>query len=185
MPKIPPAPPAAECDEFRAEMQVEGVRPIAAPPRANLAPPRPKPLARQRAADEAAVARDSLQGPEAWDAGIDSGDLIHFLRPGLPAEVLRKLRHRHWVCQASIDLHGLTGAAAKIEMARFLGHARHQGLRCVRIIHGRGNRSPHPIAVLRNTIRRALTRRDEVLAFCDAAPADGGEGAVEVLLKGS
>jgi DNA-nicking Smr family endonuclease len=55
----------------------------------------------------------------------------------------------------------------------------------VRIVHGKGNRSPHGIALLRNKVRLSLVQREEVLAFCDAPPADGGAGAVVVLLRSS
>ena len=53
------------------------------------------------------------------------------------------------------------------------------------IIHGKGHRSPNNTPVIRNKVRLSLSRRDEVLAFCDALPADGGAGAVVVLLKAS
>ena len=51
------------------------------------------------------------------------------------------------------------------------------------IVHGRGTRSPNNIPVMRNKVRLSLSQRDEVLAFCDAAPSVGGSGAVDVLLK--
>ena len=90
-----------------------------------------------------------------------------------------------WIVQASLDLHGLTTERARTELGRFLGLARHSGIRCVRIVHGKGTRSPNNVAVIRNKVRLSLSRRDEVLAFCDAAAADGGAGAVIVLLKSS
>ena len=74
---------------------------------------------------------------------------------------------------------------ARTELAQFLAHARHNGIRCVRIVHGKGTRSPNNIAVIRNKVRLSLSQREEVLAFCDAPPADGGSGAVVVLLRAS
>ena len=74
-------------------------------------------------------------------------------------------------------------AFLRSELARFLATARHAGMRCVRIVHGKGYRSPGNTPVLRNKVRLSLSQRNEVLAFCDGLPADGGSGAVVVLLK--
>ncbi len=189
MPKQPvatPLAPAANATEeelFRAEMAADGVKPITAPPRAALDRPKPKPIAAHRARDEASVPHELLKDTSGWDADIDTGDLISFLRQGLPGDILRKLKRGHWSIQASLDLHGLTATAARTELARFLAFARHGGARCVRIVHGKGTRSANGIALLRNKVRHSLSQREEVLAFCDASPGDGGSGAVVVLLR--
>jgi len=176
-------PPKDEDELFRAEMDADGVTPIRQVPRAAHSKPRPKPVPFQRLADERAVPGDSMADTSGWDADIDTGDYITFLRTGLPGEILRKLKRGHWVVQATLDLHGHTVAEARVSLPQFLAHARHRGLRCVSIIHGKGFRSPDNTPVLRNKVRHSLAQRDEVLAFCDAAPADGGSGAVMVLLK--
>jgi DNA-nicking Smr family endonuclease len=168
---------------FRAEMDAEGVRPITHTPRAALQKPLPKPVPAQRIADEAHVPQELLKDTSGWDGDIETGDLITFIRNGIARDVLRKLKKGFWAIQADLDLHGHTTAAARDELARFLARARHRGLRCVRIIHGRGMRSPNNIPLIRNKVRLSLSQRDEVLAFCDATPADGGAGAVIVLLK--
>jgi DNA-nicking Smr family endonuclease len=183
MPKSPP--PSDDDDVFRAEMAADGVVPIEVAPRAELVKPRPKPIAVKHLQDEAAVPLDSLKHTSDWDVEVDTGDLISFLRPGLPNEVLRKLRRGQWIVQATLDLHGHTVDAARVELARFLAEARRAGIRCVAIVHGKGYRSPQGVSVLRDKVRLSLSRRDEVLAFCDAAPADGGGGAVMVLLRAS
>jgi DNA-nicking Smr family endonuclease len=54
--------------------------------------------------------------------------------------------------------------------------------RCVRIVHGKGLGSPDREPVLKRRMRDWLSRRDEVLAFCQAPAAQGGAGAVLVLL---
>ena len=183
LPQTAPAAPTDDADLFRAEMAADGVAPIASTARAKHSMPKPKPIPKQRIADEAAVPGDSMRDASGWDGDIETGDLITFLRSGLPLEVLRKLKRGQWINQATLDLHGLTTDAARSELARFLATSRHAGLRCVRIVHGKGFRSPGNIPILRNKVRVSLSRRDEVLAFCDAAPADGGSGAVDVLLK--
>jgi DNA-nicking Smr family endonuclease len=176
---------STEDELFRAEMAADGVVPIKVEMRAELQKPRPKPIAAQRMADEAAVPAELLKDTSGWDGDVDTGDNITFLRNGLGRDVLKKLKRGHWAIQSELDLHGHTTLAARDELARFLAHARHHGLRCVRIIHGRGTRSVNNVPLLRNKVRLSLSQRDEVLAFCDAGPADGGAGAVLVLLKSS
>jgi DNA-nicking Smr family endonuclease len=177
-------PPPDDADLFRAEMEADGVLPITAPQRAVHTRPKPKPIARKTLDDEATVPGESLGDTSGWDFDIDTGDLVSFLRAGLPGEVLRKLKRGQWSIQDSLHLHGTTTMQARDLLARFLANARHAGLRCVRIVHGKGTRSPGNVPVIRNKVRLSLSQRDEVLAFCDANPADGGSGAVVVLLKG-
>jgi len=55
--------------------------------------------------------------------------------------------------------------------------------RCLRIVHGKGLRSPGREPVLKELVRNWLANRPEVLAYCQARAADGGAGAVIVLLK--
>jgi DNA-nicking Smr family endonuclease len=57
-------------------------------------------------------------------------------------------------------------------------------VRCVRIVHGKGLGSRNREPVLKGKVRKWLTLRDEVLAFCQAPAPQGGSGAVLVLLKG-
>ena len=57
-------------------------------------------------------------------------------------------------------------------------------MRCVRVIHGKGLRSNNREPVLKTKVKHWLTQRVEVLAYCQARPADGGGGALLVLLKG-
>lgn len=168
---------------FRAEMKGDGVVPLKVSARAALQKPLPKPIAFKRIEDDLAIPAEMMKDTSGWDADIENGDLITFMRKGLPTDVLRKLKRGQWIVQATLDLHGLTTAAARNELARFLGLSRHRSIRCVRIVHGKGTRSPNNVALIRNKVRLSLSRRDEVLAFCDAAPADGGSGAVVVLLK--
>ena len=73
--------------------------------------------------------------------------------------------------------------AAQASIAAFLAEARHTGLRCVRVIHGKGLRSKAAGPVLKGLTDRLLRRRDDVIAFASARPAQGGTGAVVVLLK--
>ena len=65
----------------------------------------------------------------------------------------------------------------------FLNEALKTGRRCVRVVHGKGHRSANREPVLKKKVAAWLRQRDEVLAYCQALPADGGGGALLVLLK--
>ena len=97
---------------------------------------------------------------------------------------MRKLRRGHWVIQDELDLHGFTVPDARELLVEFLALCARKGLRCVRIIHGKGLRSKNRQPVLKQKVANWLMRRDEILAFCQARPTEGGGGAVVVLLKG-
>jgi DNA-nicking Smr family endonuclease len=54
---------------------------------------------------------------------------------------------------------------------------------CVKIIHGKGLRSRAQGPVLKRLVDGLLRRRGDVLAFASAPPAEGGTGAVVVLMR--
>jgi DNA-nicking Smr family endonuclease len=87
------------------------------------------------------------------------------------------------VTQDQLDLHGLRSEEARQLLAAFLNEALAKGLRCVCIVHGKGLRSENREPVLKRKVGNWLAQRDEVLAFVQARPEDGGSGAVVVLLK--
>ena len=142
---------------------------------------KPAPFPAKRHEDERAVLEELARLTIDDDSEIEED--ASFLRPGLPRDILRKLRRTHWVIQDDLDLHGLTGDEAVAQTAAFLADARRRGLRCVRIVHGKGLRSVGREPVLRKRIRKLLTRRDEVLAFVEPRAFHGGSGAVVVLLE--
>jgi DNA-nicking Smr family endonuclease len=155
-----------------------------APPANRVEPSRPKPapVPAKRLEDERAVLEElALLALDGEDAEIEEDST--FLRPGLPRDILRKLRRTHWVIQDQVDLHGLTGDEAAAAAAQFLTDCQRRGVRCVRIVHGKGLRSRSGVPVLKRRIRGLLTRRDEVLAFVEPRAAQGGGGAVVVLIE--
>ncbi|MGH6623990.1 MAG: Smr/MutS family protein, partial [Burkholderiaceae bacterium] len=108
---------------------------------------------------------------------------LSFQRPGVCADVLRKLRRGEWVIQDEVDLHGCRVDEARELLAIFLRETLKQGLRCVRVVHGKGLGSRGRQPVLKGKARTWLAQRDEVIAFCQARPAEGGSGALVVLLR--
>ena len=149
---------------------------------------RPAPHARSRLADEREALELSKYGaepaPHAWDIGQELEGEQTFVRRGLGRDILVKLRRGHWVVQAVIDLHGMTTAEAHDALSDFLLDARNRGLRCVRVIHGKGLTSPNREPVLKGKVRRWLMQWDDVLGYCEAPTHAGGSGAVVALLRG-
>ncbi len=85
---------------------------------------------------------------------------------------------------ARLDLHGRTRDEARPALRRFLHRAQDHGHRCVLVITGRGLRESGRIGVLREFVPLWLNEmRSIVHAFHYAAPQDGGEGALYVLLR--
>lgn len=168
-------------DEFRDA--VADVEPLAPVRRIAPRPPPPPPVPAQRRRDERAALAESLAGPLSVEDALDTGEELAYARAGLPRHVLRKLRRGHWVVEAHLDLHGQTRAEAADSVAAFLAEATAAGRRCVRIVHGKGRGSPNREPVLKAMLRKWLPRRDEVLACCQAPAAQGGSGALLVLLK--
>ncbi len=146
---------------------------------------RPWPEPRQTWLDERQVLADSLSDHISWADRMDTGEELVFLRNGLSNDVLKKLRRGHWIIQSEVDLHGHNSDGARQLLIHFLGECRRFGLRCVRVIHGKGLGSKNREPVLKLKAANWLMQRDDVLAFCQARAADGGSGALIVLLKGA
>lgn len=144
---------------------------------------KPAPHLHRLDADEAAVPGELLD--MAFDpALLEVGEELSYLRDGYPPKLLRQLKRGQFSVQDEIDLHQMNAAAAQASIIAFLAEARQAGIRCVRIVHGKGLRSRAPGPVLKGLTDRMLRRRDDVIAFASARPAQGGTGAVVVLLKG-
>ncbi|WP_298832529.1 Smr/MutS family protein [uncultured Piscinibacter sp.] len=158
------------------------LRPVA---RVALARPRPHPEPRQRQRDEAAVLAESISDEFDVESLLDTDEALSFRRRGVGTEVVRKLRRGVWAIQAQLDLHGLRRDEARERLAAFLREAVRGGLRCVRVVHGKGNGSPGREPVLKGKVRSWLVQKSEVIAFTQARAQDGGHGALIVLLRPS
>jgi DNA-nicking Smr family endonuclease len=173
---------APEDDDFRAALA--GVEPLAEPRRVVVPRPRPRPYPRQTRRDERAALAESLSAPVSLDDAMDSGEELVFVREGLGRDVLRKLRRGHWVVQGELDLHGMNREHALFHTDLFLKQSVKRNARCVRIVHGKGLGSRNREPVLKGLLRKWLQQRSDVLAFSQAPAAQGGSGAVLVLLRG-
>ena len=161
---------------------VKGARPIKAE-RLHLKPPAPKPIPKQFIRDEQQALADSLSDDYIPAHELESGEELLYLREGHSPDILSKLRRGHWVVQAAIDLHGMVSDEARLYVASFLAECKKREIRCVRIVHGKGLGSRNREPVLKHKLRNWLMQKDEVIAYAQARKADGGSGAVIVLLK--
>jgi len=146
-------------------------------------PKKPKPIPKQFIRDEQQALADSLSDHYIPAHELETGEELLYLRDGHSPDILSKLRRGHWVVQAAIDLHGLISDEARLYVATFLNDCKKRGLRCVRIVHGKGLGSRNREPVLKHKLRGWLMQRDEVIAYAEARRQDGGSGAVIVLLK--
>jgi len=158
------------------------VAPIANQERVWSHPQRPSTRPLQQDLDDEAVMHESMSDEFDISTLLDVDDQLSFRRPGIGTDVTRKLRKGEWSIQGQIDLHGLRSDEARNAMGQFIRDAKRMGWRCVRVVHGKGLGSPGKEPVLKSKVQRWLVQKNEVLAFVQAKPSDGGGGALLVLL---
>ncbi len=144
------------------------------------AAPKPRPIARMALRDEA-DARDAFQRTldVTW---LEADDAMGYRRDDLPPRVLQRLGRGDYAAQEELDLHHADATQAEALLRGFLNDARDAGVGCVRIIHGKGLHSNSRLPTLKNLVDRMLRHRSDVLAFHSTPAAQGGNGAVLVLL---
>jgi DNA-nicking Smr family endonuclease len=169
-------------DESLFQQAVKDARPLNTEP-IHSEKTYPKPIAKHFLRDEKQALRDSLSDDYIPAHEMESGEELLYLREGQSPNILSKLRRGFWVVQSQIDLHGLISDEAREYVAEFLGSCKKRNIRCVRIVHGKGLGSRNREPVLKHKLRSWLMQRDEVIAYAQAKPEDGGSGAVIVLLK--
>jgi DNA-nicking Smr family endonuclease len=131
-------------------------------------------------------ARQALQvGEPRFEVGPGEA-LLEGAVAGLDREVMKRLRRGDYPAEGRLDLHGLAREEARGAMERFLRDSRLGGKRCVLVVHGRGRHSADQLPVLKEALIGWLAGGRfgrQVLAFSSARPADGGAGALYVLLR--
>lgn len=188
MARHPPAPDKDDGDPkddallFRDA--VGPVRDVRAAPRVPGAPP-PRARARMAELDELEAAR-SLRDIQAPDP-VAAGDVLSHRRDTVPPHVFKRLKRGEIAAQDEVDLHGATADQAERVLREFIAHAHREALGCVRVVHGKGLHVQAPfggmaLPVVKNVVDRVLRQRGDVLAFHSAPAAQGGTGAVLVLV---
>ncbi|CAM3715926.1 Putative DNA endonuclease SmrA [Bordetella sputigena] len=181
------APPSDPADDLRAFQKAMGtVTPLRAEARV-IHTHRPDPTdipVQRRAAALGETARRA-------DAGVSDGGVAHLLsengtayvRADAAPDTARKLRRGEWQAGAELDLHGLRVEQARHAVLSFIDECLEHGIRCVRVVHGKGYGSEGLSPVLKDKARTWLAQRPEVIAFSEAPPREGGSGALLVLLR--
>jgi hypothetical protein len=175
----------AEAEKNLFTRAIGKVAPLPAHNKAHLPHPPRQPVATQRQKDEAQVIQDSLSDEFDVSTLLDTDEALSFRRPSVGPEVTRKLRKGDWAIQREIDLHGLRSDEARLALTTFIRDAHKHGIRCVRVVHGKGLGSPGKTPVLKSKVHSWLVQKNQVMAFVQAKPAEGGAGALVVLLTPS
>ena len=160
----------------------DAIGPVRRLPDVEETPRRPRPAPRARMAE-----RDEREARGEFErllqAGpLEAGDSLRYRRDEVSPRMLRRLARGHYAVQDELDLHHADARQAEAMLRQFLGEVRDAGGGCVRIVHGKGLHVDG-VPALKNLVDRLLRQRADVLAFHSAPPAQGGTGAVLVLLR--
>ncbi len=105
----------------------------------------------------------------------------------LDAATARKFKRGKMPCDAKLDLHGLTLAQAHNALINFIRTQADRGARSVIVVTGKGSpNAEKPTGKIKSELMHWLNAaplRPFILAVNEAAPHQGGSGAVYVLLK--
>lgn len=153
---------------------IDGAKPLPGRERDRVAVPPPPP----------SVVR-VVEPPPAVKLSVEGDGRSYTARaPGVSRAQVADLRGGRVHVEETLDLHGETVESGKARLREFVAGARDR--RCVLIIHGRGSHSEHG-APLREAVLAELLGplSGLVHALATAAPADGGEGATYLILRGT
>jgi DNA-nicking Smr family endonuclease len=111
-------------------------------------------------------------------------EYVEWINSDFRDDLIRRLHGGQFSIQSFIDLHGCTVAEAEEELEEFFQESFKKGLRCIKVIHGRGLRSTKGARIKEAVIRRLAGHfRNDIIAYVTARQCDGGLGALYVLLK--
>lgn len=170
---------------FRKAMEAESVKPLKIEARVHLQPPRKERTVIQQKRMIASVEADT-----AYDGLSD--DIIHKVAPeesiacakaGLQQQQLKKLKLGQIPWEASIDLHGYRLDEARTALVVFLRRCQNRGLKCVKVVHGKGLHRVDTDVTIKSALVNWLQQLPNVMGFASCTLTDGGTGAVYVLLK--
>jgi DNA-nicking Smr family endonuclease len=186
-PPVPPPEPAGTClsDAQWLARELADVQRLAAEERVLLRPVKPDRdqlrVRRQAATQTQSPGGSATEGSLEAIALIAADARIEFHRPGLQLRQWQKLKQGAFPWQLGVDLHGVTRSEAMRAVERLIRQAQEEQANCLRIVHGKGHGSTD--ITIKSELNHWLRRHEQVLAFCSALPADGGAGALYVLLR--
>jgi len=113
---------------------------------------------------------------------IDPDNHTSHRKNGVQKKQLQKLKRGNFPVSGQLDLHHMTMQSACKALLEFISSQQGTTLKCIRIIHGKGIRSENEPR-LKPMTWQVLRDHPQVLAFTLCKPANGGSGAVDVLLR--
>ena len=115
----------------------------------------------------------------------DTQEYVEWTNPDYRDDIVQRLHGGYFSVQEFLDLHGFTVPEAEIELESFIDTSFKKGLRCIKIIHGRGLRSTRGARLKEAVVKRLSGHyRKDIIAYVTARQCDGGLGALYVLLRG-
>jgi DNA-nicking Smr family endonuclease len=127
---------------------------------------------------------EAIQGTHRLDM-VNMPEFMEGFIENINPITMEKLRSGTFSVQKTLDLHGYSVDGADELFQAFIRDGVREGLKCVKIIHGRGLKSKGLPALkehLKTWIIKAMHRK-WVLAFSNALMSEGGPGATYILLK--
>ncbi len=114
----------------------------------------------------------------------DTQEYVEWGNQDCRGSVVKKLHEGRFAVQDYLDLHGLCLEEAESSVEQFIKESLIKRHRCIKIIHGRGLRSPKG-PVLKEALIKWLSGRyrRHIIAFVTARQCDGGLGALYILLR--
>jgi DNA-nicking Smr family endonuclease len=168
-------------DEQLFRQAVEGVVPLKTTARTDSSAPRSS--LRNDQSKTGHYGEESDPGPVSETCISDETEPdAAWRKSGVRLKVMQQLKRGHFPPRDQFDLHHLSSKTARTALLKFITNAHQRGLECIRIIHGKGRRSKNGPR-LKVMTRQVLTNHPQVMAYTACKPADGGDGATDVLLK--
>ncbi len=113
---------------------------------------------------------------------IESEDGSTHRKNGVQIRMMQRLKRGRFPVSRQLDLHNLTVDAGHRVLLEFIADAQGKIPECIRVIHGKGLRSENG-PKLRLMTRQVLRDHPQVLAFTSCKQADGGSGAMDILVR--
>ncbi len=112
------------------------------------------------------------------------GERVEGRAPGVSRTQLAPLRRGQRRPEARLDLHHCTTDVARHRLCQFIDQSQRAAHACVLVVPGRGLHSSDGPVIKQRVIEwlSAGVLAPKVRAFCSARPADGGLGALYILL---
>jgi DNA-nicking Smr family endonuclease len=185
-PTTPESPLTALDDDTIFRQAVDGVRRLSDAGATRVVPALE--MSREIVSEDAEVLAqlsDLVAGTAPFEL-TETEEYVEGTRLGLDPRLVVRLRRGEFAVQAHIDLHGMIQSDARAALEDFIVNSVRKGMRAVLVVHGRGLRSPGGMPVLKHAAAQWLSHGQMggyVLAFSTARSADGGAGAMYVLLR--